>query len=273
MIQFHDEQNRSKLVLMQLLFNSYDNCSRSSKSFQEGLKFCCQKPTKYGQIMIYEAVKVDMANSKETSFNNTISSTLSHHCVIWRLIWSHHHTKGLRSEKESPKAFITSLNKTDSCDGYDFNVDIINNDEYNALQKNCWCCLRGFASLVFGNSLKTCFVFWWKKTRPCIEVMKMFKKNWTICIQNHAYVMWHLQLCWMTSWQIKTIVSINHQWIELQLLCQWAYLCMEQYTWIHAISSKMHAEWFFYPSNCKSHILDRTTWLDRTTPFYGISIT
>ncbi len=27
--------------------------------------------------MFYEAVKNDMANSKETSFNNTISSTLS----------------------------------------------------------------------------------------------------------------------------------------------------------------------------------------------------
>ncbi len=40
---------------------------------------------------------------------------------------------------------------------------------------------------------------------------------------------------------------------------------MEQYAWIHAISSKMHAGWFFYPSNSQSHILDKTTWLDRTT--------
>jgi hypothetical protein len=36
-----------------------------------------QKPTKYGQLMFYEAVKVDMAKSKETSFSNTISSTIS----------------------------------------------------------------------------------------------------------------------------------------------------------------------------------------------------
>jgi hypothetical protein len=41
-----------------------------------GLKIC-QKPTKYGQSLFCEAVKVDMANSKETSFNNTITSTLS----------------------------------------------------------------------------------------------------------------------------------------------------------------------------------------------------
>jgi hypothetical protein len=62
-------------------FTSYDNYLQSSKSFQVSLnwikKFGCQKPTKYGQFMFYEAVKNDMANSKETSFNNTISSTLS----------------------------------------------------------------------------------------------------------------------------------------------------------------------------------------------------
>ncbi len=59
------------------------------------------------------------------------------------------------------------------------------------------------------------------------------------------YVMWHLGLCGMSLQQMKTIVSIDYQWIELWLLCQCASLCMEQYTWIHAISSKMHAEWFF----------------------------
>ncbi len=64
-----------------LLFTSYENYLQSSKSFQVSLnwieKFGCQKPTKYGQFMFYEAVKNDMANSKETSFNNTISNTLS----------------------------------------------------------------------------------------------------------------------------------------------------------------------------------------------------
>ncbi len=38
-------------------------------------------------------------------------------------------------EKEDPKPSIRLLNKTDTTDGYDFNIDIINNDEYNALQK------------------------------------------------------------------------------------------------------------------------------------------
>ncbi len=37
----------------------------------------CQKPTKYGQSLFCEAVKVDLENSKETSFKKTITSTLS----------------------------------------------------------------------------------------------------------------------------------------------------------------------------------------------------
>ncbi len=39
----------------------------------------------------------------------------------------------LCGEKEDPKPSITSLNKTNTCDGYDFNIDIINDDECNAL--------------------------------------------------------------------------------------------------------------------------------------------
>ncbi len=81
MIQFHDKQNHIELMLTPLLFTSYDNYLRSSKSFQVSLnwikKFGCQKPTKYGQFMFYEAVKNDMANSNKTSFSNTTSSTLS----------------------------------------------------------------------------------------------------------------------------------------------------------------------------------------------------
>ncbi len=81
MIQFHDKQNHRESMLTPLPFTSYNNYLQSSKSFQVSLnwieKFGCQKPTKYGQCMFYEAVKKDLANSKEASFNNTISSTLS----------------------------------------------------------------------------------------------------------------------------------------------------------------------------------------------------
>ncbi len=81
MIQFHDEQNYRGSMSTPLLFTSYDNYLQSSKSFQVGLnwieKFGSQKPTQYGQCMFYEAVKNDLANSKETLFNITISSTHS----------------------------------------------------------------------------------------------------------------------------------------------------------------------------------------------------
>jgi hypothetical protein len=82
MIQSHVDQNDRESMLMPLLFTSYDNYLQSSKSFQEGLNWIedlniCQKPMKYRQVMFCEAVKVDMANSKDSSFKNTITSTLS----------------------------------------------------------------------------------------------------------------------------------------------------------------------------------------------------
>jgi hypothetical protein len=65
----------------------------------------------------------------------------------------------LCGEKENPKPSITSLNKTNTCDGYDFKIDIINNDEYNALQKESLMMVEGFCIFVCGNSLKTFFLF------------------------------------------------------------------------------------------------------------------
>ncbi len=153
MIQFHDKQNHRKLMLTPLLFTSYDNYSRSSKSFQVSLnwieKFGCQKPTKYGQFMFYEAYKNDLSISKETSFNNTISSTHSLITVLFEdLVEAVNIQAVLCGEKEDPKSSITSLNKTNTCDGYDLYIDIINDDEYNALQKQSLMLFEGFC--IFG---------------------------------------------------------------------------------------------------------------------------
>jgi hypothetical protein len=88
--------------------------------------------------MFYVAVKNDLANSKETLFNNTISNTLSFITVLFEDLFEADNLQAvLCGEKEDPKPSITSLNKTNACDGYDFNIDIINNNEYNALQKYC----------------------------------------------------------------------------------------------------------------------------------------
>jgi hypothetical protein len=77
-----------------------------------------------------------MANSKETSFNNTISGTLSLITVLFEdLFEAINKHKEFCGEKEDSKPSITLLNKSNTCDGYDFNIDIINDDEYNALQK------------------------------------------------------------------------------------------------------------------------------------------
>jgi hypothetical protein len=112
MIQSHGEQNHRELMLTPLLFTSHDNYLQSSKSFQVGLKICCQKPTKYGQFMFYKAVKTDMENYKNISFNNTLSSTLSLITVLFEdLFEAINLHKEFCGEKEGPKASITSLNK------------------------------------------------------------------------------------------------------------------------------------------------------------------
>ncbi len=63
MIQSHDDQNDRNSMLMPLLFTSYDNYLRSSKSFQESLNWIedlniCQKPTKYGQVMFVRLLRL-----------------------------------------------------------------------------------------------------------------------------------------------------------------------------------------------------------------------
>jgi hypothetical protein len=117
--------------------------------------------------MFYEAVKVDNANSKETSFSNTISSTLSLITVLFEdLFKAIIIYKEFCDEKAIPKSSITLLNKTNTCDGYDFHIDIINNDEYNALQKESLMLFEAyciFGSLEFYKKL-LCILVEVKKT-------------------------------------------------------------------------------------------------------------
>ncbi len=104
----------------------------------------CQKPTKYGQAMFCEAVKVDMENSKELSFHNTITSTLSLITVLFEDLFEantlHRDSSG---EKVRLEQSTSLLNKSDTCDGHDFNIDVFT-DEFNVVK---------------GNSTKNCFVF------------------------------------------------------------------------------------------------------------------
>ncbi len=64
-------------------------------------------------FMFYEAVKNNLANSKETSFKNTISSTHSLITVLFEDLFEAVNIQAvLVGEKEDPKPSITSLNKT-----------------------------------------------------------------------------------------------------------------------------------------------------------------
>jgi hypothetical protein len=98
--------------------------------------------------MFCETVKVDMANSKETSFKKTISSIFSLITVLFEDLFEaitlHRDFSG---EKVNPKPSISLLNKTDTYDGYDLNIDIIT-DEVNPLQKESLMLFEGFC--IFG---------------------------------------------------------------------------------------------------------------------------
>jgi hypothetical protein len=110
----------------------------------------CHKQIKYVQLMFCEAVKVNMTNSKETSFSNTISSTFSLITVLFKdLFQAINIHKEFCGEKEIPKSSIILLNKTNKCDGYDFNIDIINIDEYNTLQKELLMLFESYC--IFGS--------------------------------------------------------------------------------------------------------------------------
>ncbi len=108
----------------------------------------CQKPTKNGQSMFCEAVKVDLENSKETSFKNTITSTLSLITVLFedlfQAITLHREFSG---EKVRLKPLTLLLNQTDSLNGYVFNIDVFT-DEVDALQKESLVLFEGFC--IFG---------------------------------------------------------------------------------------------------------------------------
>jgi hypothetical protein len=162
-IQFHTKQHHRELMLTPLLFTSYENYLQSSKKNQVSLswieKFGCLKPTKNGQFIFYEAVKKDMANSKETLFNNTTSSTLSFITVLFEDLFEAVNIQAvLVGEKEDPKPSIKSPKKPNtSCDGYDFNIDIINDDEYNALQIDSLMLFEGFCIFGFWKFFKNFF--------------------------------------------------------------------------------------------------------------------
>jgi hypothetical protein len=134
MIEPNDEQMHRESMLMPLLFASYENYVRSSESFQECLSWMedlniCQTPTKYGQSMFCEAVKVDMENSKKSSFNHTLITVLFED--LFEAITLHRDFSGKKVRLEPSTSL---LNKTNSCDGHDFNIDVFT-DEVNALQK------------------------------------------------------------------------------------------------------------------------------------------
>jgi hypothetical protein len=110
--------------------------------------------------MFCEAVKFDMANSKDSSFNNTISSPLPLIIVLFEDLFEaitiH---KDFCGTKMDPKPSISLLNKTNTLNGYDFTINIFE-DEANALQKGPLMLFEAYCVFGFQEFYKkNCFVY------------------------------------------------------------------------------------------------------------------
>jgi hypothetical protein len=141
--------------------------------------------------MFCDAIIVDMANSKDTSFNNTISCTLSFITVLFEDLFEAINTHNkCCDEKQNPQPSITLLKKTNTCDGKDFNIDAIKDDDYNSLQKELLLLLEGYC--IFG--------FWeFYKNLLCILV----EVNKTIYGNNEGVPDKHLDIFLLSSPGIK----------------------------------------------------------------------
>ncbi len=98
--------------------------------------------------MFCEADKVDVANSKNSSFNDTKTSTQSLITVLFEDLFEaitiH---KDACGRKMDPKPSISLLNKTNTLNRYDFTINIFE-DEVNALQQELLMLLDGYC--IFG---------------------------------------------------------------------------------------------------------------------------
>jgi hypothetical protein len=98
--------------------------------------------------MFCEAVKVDLENSKKLSFHHTIISTLSLVTMLFEDLFEaitlHREFSGEKVRLE-PSTLL--LNRTNTCDGYVFNIDVFT-DEVNALKKESLVLFEGFC--IFG---------------------------------------------------------------------------------------------------------------------------
>jgi hypothetical protein len=128
--------------------------------------------------MFNDAVKKDSENSKETLFNNAISTTLPLITVLFDNVFEAVNIQAvLCGEKEDLKPSITSLNKTNTCDEYDFNIDIINDDEYNALQKELLMLFECYCIFGFWGFFKNFFCILTEFNKTVMGIRKMFQKG------------------------------------------------------------------------------------------------
>jgi hypothetical protein len=70
----------------------------------------------------------------------------------------------------------SSLNKTDTCHGYVFNIDVCS-DEVNALQKELLVLFEGFCIFGYREAYKNLLCILMVVNKPYMEIMDMFQTS------------------------------------------------------------------------------------------------
>jgi hypothetical protein len=137
----------------------------------------CQKPTKYGQVLFCEAVKVDMPNYKDSSLNHTITSTLSLITVLFEDLFEaitiH---KDFCGRKMDRKPSISLLNKTNTLNGYNFTINNFE-DEVNALQKESLILFQAYCVFGYREFYKNLLCTLMEINKTMYGIMKVFQTN------------------------------------------------------------------------------------------------
>ncbi len=162
----HDEQIHRESMLMPLLFTSYKNYVRSSKSFQESWNWMedlniCQKPLDMDKLCFVRLLRLIWKIPKRRhSRRQYLAFFLSSLCCLKIYFKPSPYTGNSVVKKWDwnhwPHYWIKPIHVIDMTLTLTYSLMRLMHSN-----KNRWCCLRVVVSLVTGKPTKICFEFWW----------------------------------------------------------------------------------------------------------------
>jgi hypothetical protein len=122
--------------------------------------------------------QISMRHHSTTQYQALFLSSL---CYVKIHLKPSTYTRNSVVKKEDTKLSISLLNKINTFDGYDFNIDIINDDEYNALQKESLMLFDGYCIFGFREFYKNLLCILEEANKTMYRYNEDVPKNlWTL---------------------------------------------------------------------------------------------